>query len=328
MQPLSESRRRLVTGVAVVWLAATLGLLAAPAPADTVLVMVAEPELRSWVEDLRARDPALAERVQVEAIVAGTAVPAGAAWLGLEQQAPAQGQRTPLARSPYVVVAWETSLDRLGLRGEGPVDWAAVQRGLAESDARFVLPTTATPLGADALVLLALARSGNEATTLPAGAAGDPALRTWLQPFFKSQVRQPRSDERALVDDWALHRVTLGNAGLLPEHAALALAANPAVVAQAPLYLRYPAVNLTRSYVLVAPPGGGAALERLRAALLAEEVQRLLPARGFRPATPLPAAPTEGPFASLRDRGARWEATWKEATRNQEAERLVREWRP
>lgn len=332
----STRDRRLLGAIGGAWLVAATLIFALPPTPPPITVVVAEPSLRPWVADVVASDPSLSSTVR---LLEAAQLPAGisaetAGWIGLgsspaaPRSAAGSAPGTVVARSPYVVVVWEQSRDRLGLQDDrdGAVDWRALQRALAEGPgSRFVLPGPSTPLGADGLALLALGYYGPHTTDLPAGALDQPGLRAWLRPFYQRQTRL-RCDERVQLDDWARYRTTLGDAGLLPEHEALALV--PVVDPQARLHVRYPAVTVVRTYVFTAPSQGRAAsaYQQLRTRLVSEAAQGSLARHGFRPVGPAVPA-TDTPFTRLRAHGARWEARWEEVMPTEITRRSC-EWRP
>jgi hypothetical protein len=100
------------------------------------------------------------------------------------------------------------------------------------------------------------------------------------------------------------------------------------VQAQAPLHIRYPAVNLWRQYVLAAESGfDPAVLGQLHATLLAPDAQQALGRLGFRPVQATPP-PTSGPFVTLTANGADWDARWAEAPRSAAFDEWARGWLP
>ena len=325
---VTPTRRGLLLGVVAAWLVGLTATYAVPtSPVEPILV-VAEPALRPWVNEVIQRDPALRAmswRI-IAAEDAGKHPAEQQTWLGLDRAGAGQEpERVVVARSIYVVAAWEASLSSLGLDSPAPVDWATVQAAVERPDGpRFVLPSPSTPLGDDGLLLLALAAQGPNATTLRDQPAAE--REAWLAPFYRRQSRL-RSDERIQIDDWWRYRAGLGEAGLLPEHEALEL------IAQLPpnvrLHVRYPTVNVTRSYVLAARTSraAGRAFDRLSGALLSSEAQRALWTSGFRPVASV-EPPADGHFLTLRSRGADWQARWAEAVRDESFERWLRTWRP
>jgi hypothetical protein len=322
--PGTTTRRRLVWGATALWALGAVGMVAMPPSGASggSTSLVADARLRTWLDEVLARDPALAPGVR---LVEPGAASADAAWLGLVDGPPPPGQvETTIALRRHVVVVWEASRERLGLLDPAsPVDWRRLHdRLVAEAEARFVLPLPAAPLGADGLGLLALGYAG--ATSLPDAAGDDPALRAWLAPFYQRQLR-PRSDETIQFEDWARYRTTLGDAGLLPEPEALQL--QVVLGRQARLHLRYPPLDLPRGYALRLPARPSPAQERLRTALTGAAAQRLLAEHGFRPGAATPA-PAQGPFVDAREVGARWEAPLQPVTRTPALERLTRSYRP
>src|SRR5207248_2731685 len=110
----------------------------------------------AWLDDLLARDPALASTMRL--VESGLAAP-DAAWLGLvDGPTPPGWADSAIALRRNVIVVWEASRERLGLLDPAaPVDWRRLHdRLVADAEARFVLPLPAAPLGADGLGLLAL----------------------------------------------------------------------------------------------------------------------------------------------------------------------------
>lgn len=326
----TRTRRGFLLGIALAWLFGTAAVYALPFSPAEPIVVVAEPLLRPWVNDVIGRDPGL-QAMGWRLLVPEEArnhPPGAQIWLGLDRGPELQGRQVvPLARSTYVVAVWEASLDLLGLRSQTPVDWLAIQAAVADPNGpRFVVPLPGTPLGDDGLLLLALAHQSPNAVALRTDPAQNPALHEWLAPFYRRQSRL-RSDERIQVEDWWRYRSGLGDAGLLAEHDALELITR--LPTQARLHIRYPSVDLTRTYVLAAPAQREAAqaFERLRAALLSAEAQRALWASGFRPVAN-GGAPQDGPFVTHRSRGANREVRWAEAVRTEAFEAWARVWRP
>ena len=315
------TRRVPRAGLLGVWLAGLLAIYALPIAPTRTTVQVAEPALKSWVEDAIRRDPALAG---IEVLGPGaTPSPGPDARLDLAPQAVANGTVT-VASSPYVVSSWATGgpSELLG-RADEPLDWAALRTAVeAPNGPRPLLADPRTRLGQDTLLLLSLAHYGPDALTLPAGAGSDPALRAWLGPFYERQARRI-ADETSAVEAF-LNRTGQFDVAVVPEHAVVVLLATRP---SAQLTVRYPAVNVTRAYALL--PGsagpGTAAFERLRAALLTPDAQADLAARGFRPVAP--ASAPSGLFAdtTVASRGVRWDARWQEVPTQEVAGLLPRD---
>jgi hypothetical protein len=326
---LAGSRRRFLVGAAAAWLLGTAAVYTVPSTAGEPVLVLAEPALRPWVNEVIERDPSL--RAMNWRIVgpdeAGRHPSDGLIWLALDRSPALQGrQAVPVARSVYVVAAWEPGLESLGLRVMAPVDWHRLQTAVASPDgARFALPLPGTPLGDDGLLLLALAHQGSTSTTL-AQVPPAPEALVWLTPFFSRQAR-PRTDERIQIEDWWRYRAGVGDVGLLPEHDALELMMR--LPAAPRLQVRYPAVNLTRSYLLASPTDreAGRAAERLRSALLGADAQAALWTSGFRPVSST-GPPGAGYFLTLESRGVDWRASWLEAIRPEGFERWAATWRP
>lgn len=327
---LTRPRRAFLLGVAATWLLGTAGIYALPsAPIEPILV-VGEPSLQPWANEVINRDPGLSAmgwRILTPE-EAARHPPDAQIRLGITSSRDVEGQQgVPVARSTYVVAVWESSLDRLGLRAPTPVDWLAIQAAVADPNGpRFVLPLPGTPLGDDGLLLLALAHQSPNATSLRADPARDAALLEWLAPLYRRQTRL-RSDERIQVDDWWRYRNGVGDAGLLAEHDALELMGR--LPTQSGLHVRYPGVDVTRTYSL-APAARrevGQAFERLRGALLSTEAQQALWSSGLRPVANA-TTPREGPFLTQRARGADSQARWSEAARTEVFTIWARTWRP
>src|SRR5687768_10821090 len=106
---MSSARRALLASVVALWLLGTAAVFAVPLTRPTVILVMTEPALTPWANDVIRRDASLAAfdwRV-VSPEQAGSEPSQTQVRLGLLSEADASNANAVVARSPYVVVAWE-----------------------------------------------------------------------------------------------------------------------------------------------------------------------------------------------------------------------------